>query len=160
VRRIDVRSAQEMHDAVTGTASGHDIVIAAAAVADYRPRTRARHKVKRGGQAVTLELEPTPDVLAAVTALRPRPFTVGFAAETEDLERNAQHKRMSKSLDMIAANWVGRPGSGFDGDDNELTVYWEGGWRLLSQDTKSRVARGLIDVIAERYHAKGAAQDS
>jgi len=160
VRRIDVRTAREMHDAVTGLASDQDIVIAAAAVADYRPRARAAHKVKKGGQVVTLELEPTDDILASVTALKQRPFTVGFAAETEDLERNARHKRMAKSLDMIAANWVGREGGGFDSDENELTVFWEGGRKLLPHDTKDRLARELIDLIAERYHAKNTTQNS
>lgn len=160
VLRIDVGTAREMHDAVMGLATGQDIVIAAAAVADYRPRVRAAHKVKRGGQAVTLELEPTDDIVAAVAALKQRPFTVGFAAETDDLERNAQHKRMAKSLDMIAANRVGRQGGGFDVDENELTVFWEGGRRLLPHDTKTRIARELIDLIAERYHAKSTTQDS
>ncbi len=160
VRRVDVRTALEMHDAVIGMASGHDIVIAAAAVADYRPRARATQKVKKGGQAVTLELEPTDDILAAVTALKQRPFTVGFAAETEDLERNAQHKRMAKSLDMIAANWVGREDGGFDSDENELSVFWEGGRKVLPHDTKARIARELIDLIAERYHAKSPTQNS
>lgn len=159
VRRMDVRTAREMHDTVMAEAAGQDIVIAAAAVADYRPRAPAVHKMKKGGQVLTLELEPTDDILAAVAALKQRPFTVGFAAETEDLERNALHKRMAKSLDMIAANWVGRAGGGFDSDDNELTVLWEGGRKLLPHDTKARIARELIELIAERYHAKSTTQN-
>lgn len=159
VRRIDVESAQEMYDAVLGLAPDQDVVIAAAAVADYRPRQRAEHKMKKTGQAIQLTLEPTPDILTAVSALRRRPFLVGFAAETEALEHNARQKRIAKSLDMIAANWVGRPDVGFNSDDNELTVYWEGGERHLPRASKDKLARLLIEVIAERYYAKGATQN-
>lgn len=160
VGRIDVLSAQQMLDAVMAQAPAADIVVAAAAVADYRPRRRAAQKIKRGAPVMTLELEPVPDILAAVAGLARRPFIVGFAAETQDLERNARHKLTAKALDMIAANLVGVPGVGFDGDDNELEVYWPGGGRRLPRQSKARLAGQLITTIAERYHAKGTSQDT
>ncbi len=160
VQRVDVQSALQMYDAVMGVAAEQDIVIAAAAVCDYRPRERLAHKLKKNGRVLELSLEPTPDIVAAVAALAPRPFVVGFAAETEALEDNARHKLQRKALDMLAANWVGRPGSGFDSDENELTVYWEGGQRQLPRNSKESLARQLIEVIAERYDAKRTTENS
>jgi phosphopantothenoylcysteine decarboxylase/phosphopantothenate--cysteine ligase len=102
---------------------------------------------------MSLELERTPDILAAVATLPVRPFTVGFAAETEDLYAQARKKLAAKSLDMIAANWVGEAGRGFGVDDNALTILWPGGGcRELDLAPKSELARQLIDLVAERYY--------
>lgn len=160
VERIEVRTAQQMHDAVMSRAADSDIFIGAAAVADYRPAREARHKLKRQGRAETLELEPTPDILGGVAALPRRPFLVGFAAETEALERNALAKLEGKSVDMVAANLVGVPGRGFDSDDNAVTVFWREGRRELPLSSKDRLARELITIIAERYDAEGTAEDT
>jgi phosphopantothenoylcysteine decarboxylase/phosphopantothenate--cysteine ligase len=97
-------------------------------------------------------LERNPDILAAVQRTR-RPFTVGFAAETEDVETHAAEKRRAKGLDMIAANVVGA-GMGFEAEDNALHVLWEGGSTRLARTRKDRLARQLLAVVATRYHGK------
>jgi phosphopantothenoylcysteine decarboxylase/phosphopantothenate--cysteine ligase len=153
VERIDVLTAAEMHRAVLDAVNATDIFIAAAAVADYRPQTVAGQKLKKSAGHLTLELERNPDILATVAAQADAPFTVGFAAETESLERNARQKLQVKSLDMIAANRVGAD-LGFDTDDNALQVFWEGGSAELELTRKSRLARQLVALIAERYHHK------
>ena len=154
VHRVDVETAAEMHAAVMQQAGSADICIAAAAVADYRPARTADRKLKKSAPAITLELERNPDIVAAVAALPDGPFTVGFAAETESTAGNARTKRQAKSLDMIAANTVG-PGLGFEVDENELQVFWDGGSRRLARSHKRRLARELIALVAERYHATG-----
>ena len=153
VERIMVESAAAMQEAVMALLPG-DIFIAAAAVADYTVPDPATHKIKKREGGIDLRLERSPDIVAAVAASSPRPFTVGFAAETEDLAENARAKLEGKGLDMVAANWVGRAGQGFDSDDNALTVVWQGGTRELPLAPKSAVARQLIEIIAERYHAQ------
>lgn len=157
VERIDVVSAQEMHEAALTRALHSDIFIAAAAVADFHPAESVTQKMKKSQDKFALSLVRNPDILEDVAALTPAPFTVGFAAETENLELNAQAKRAAKKLDMIAANWVNQPGLGFDSDENELRLFWEGGGKLLTRAPKERLARELIYVIAERYHAKNSA---
>ena len=152
VERVIVESAADMLEAVLARVAGTDIFIAAAAVADYRPRRVAAHKIKKDADTLQLALERNPDILATVAALPGRPFCVGFAAETEALERNAQKKRLRKALDMIVANRVGA-GRGFDVDDNELHLFWEGGRRRLPQAAKTQLARQLIEHIAARYRA-------
>lgn len=151
VGRIDVVTAAEMQQAVLGQVSETDIFIAAAAVADYRPRAVAAQKLKKSAAHLTLELERNPDILATVAALEDAPFSVGFAAETESVEQNARHKLQAKSLDMIAANRVAAD-LGFDADDNALQVFWEGGSAVFEQTRKSRLARQLVALVAERYH--------
>jgi phosphopantothenoylcysteine decarboxylase/phosphopantothenate--cysteine ligase len=152
VMRIDVETAEQMHQAVMEHASGCDIFIAAAAVADYRPQSVALQKLKKTRPEMELALVRNPDILAAVAALQPAPFTVGFAAETGSVAANAQHKRRTKAVDMIAANRVG-PGVGFDAEDNALQVYWEGGAAQLERTRKTRLARQLLALIAQRYQA-------
>lgn len=147
-----VESAQDMLDATLPLARDCDIFIAAAAVADYRPAVVAPEKLKRQADAQMLALQPAADILAAVAALRPQPFCVGFAAETADLQQNAQNKRLGKGIAMVAANLVG-PGTGFDTDDNALLLVWDGGQLQLEKDTKSRLAVRLIEQIAARYRA-------
>lgn len=151
VRRIDVISAEDMRQAVLSALPGQDIFIACAAVADYRPRLAADQKIKKQAQALTLELEPTPDILAEVAARPDRPFCVGFAAETRELERYARDKLHGKKLDMIAANRVDGVDSAFEGDDNELSVIWADGAIELPRQPKTRIARELIAIIADQF---------
>ena len=154
-RGVDVRQVQSAEDMfrVTHDAIGDaDIFIAAAAVADYRPASVADQKIKKSDATMTLELVRTPDILASVAALPDAPFTVGFAAETNDLERYALGKLENKNLDMIAANCV-RGGKAFDSDDNALTVYWPGGSRSYGQAHKTDLAADLVELVAERHRA-------
>ena len=157
VRCIDVQSARDMHAAVLAQAPRHAIFIAAAAVADYRVVDSVPQKIKKTQELLALELARNPDILGEVAALPNPPFTVGFAAETENLELNAQAKRAQKKLDLIAANLVSRQDIGFDSDDNKLKLFWEGGARELPRASKTRLARELISIIAEQYHAKNPA---
>jgi phosphopantothenoylcysteine decarboxylase / phosphopantothenate---cysteine ligase len=150
VKRIDVETAEQMMNAVLAEIADTDIFIAAAAVSDYRMREVAAHKIKKTSDELTLQLARTPDILATVAAGSPRPFVVGFAAETQDVERNALKKLEGKKLDMIAANQVGE-GLAFDCDDNALTLYWPGGKRELERAPKCRLAGELIETIAGRY---------
>jgi phosphopantothenoylcysteine decarboxylase/phosphopantothenate--cysteine ligase len=153
--RVEVETAAEMLGAVQARVADADVLVAAAAVADYRPAGPSPHKLKRTAGPVTLALEPTPDVLGWVASQPRRPFLVGFAAETENLEANALGKLRSKRLDLVAGNRVGVPGTGFDADDNELDVFWEGGSRRLGRAPKAALGRALVALIAERLHAKG-----
>lgn len=155
---VRVESADEMHREVMARAPGTRVFVGAAAVADYRPVAPSPRKIKRGAGALTLTLEPAPDVLASVAGLPEAPFTVGFAAETDDLLDNARVKLESKGVDMVAANWVGREGGGFEGDENALSVVWRGGMRELPRGPKEALARDLIALIAERIGAKGRAE--
>jgi phosphopantothenoylcysteine decarboxylase/phosphopantothenate--cysteine ligase len=150
VRRIDVRRATEMRDAVLA-ALPQDIYIGAAAVADYMPRHTADQKLKKSAAVLVLELIRTPDILAEVAQYTPRPrLVVGFAAETGDLESSARGKLVDKQLDLIAANRVGVEGSGFESDDNALSVYWNGGQAQLGPAPKTRLAHALLALIAQR----------
>jgi phosphopantothenoylcysteine decarboxylase/phosphopantothenate--cysteine ligase len=148
--RVDVESAQQMLEAVTSRLPATDIFIAAAAVSDYRPVEVASEKIKKTSDSVTLALKRTTDILATVAAGDPRPFVVGFAAETQNVEQNALAKLQGKKLDMIAANRVG-DGLAFDCNDNALTVYWRGDKRELARASKARLAEELVELIAERF---------
>ena len=150
VRRVDVETAEQMMDAVRVELPDTDIFIAAAAVSDYRPVQAAAEKIKKTSDSLMIALSRTTDILATVAAGTPRPFVVGFAAETQNVERNALAKLEGKFLDMIAANQVGDR-LAFDCDDNALTVYWPRGKRELPRASKTDVARGLVALIAERY---------
>jgi phosphopantothenoylcysteine decarboxylase / phosphopantothenate---cysteine ligase len=152
VRRVDVETAEQMMEAVRANLPGTDIFIAAAAVSDYRPVQAAAEKIKKTSDSLMLALSRTTDILATVAAGSPRPFVVGFAAETQNVERNALAKLEGKRLDMIAANQVGDR-LAFDCDDNALTVYWPGGKRELARAPKLEVAAGLVTLIAERFAA-------
>ncbi len=149
VTRINVESARDMYAAVHRQVSDADVFIAAAAVADFQPVTVARQKIKKQGVAVKLDLEPAPDIIKSVADMAKRPFVVGFAAETNDVEDNARSKLKRKKLDMIAANEVGE-GIAFDCDDNALTVLWPGGKVEVPRGPKIDVARQLIGLIADR----------
>jgi phosphopantothenoylcysteine decarboxylase/phosphopantothenate--cysteine ligase len=152
VRRVDVETAEQMMNAVNEHVADTDIFIAAAAVSDYRPVQCASEKIKKTSDSLTLALSRTTDILATVAARAPRPFVVGFAAETQNVERNALAKLEGKRLDMIAANQVG-DNLAFDCEDNALTVYWPGGKQDLGRAPKRQLAAALVSLIAERRAA-------
>ncbi|NBC13131.1 MAG: bifunctional phosphopantothenoylcysteine decarboxylase/phosphopantothenate--cysteine ligase CoaBC [Gammaproteobacteria bacterium] len=153
VDRVPVASAAEMHAAVMARVAECDLFIAAAAVADYRPAAARSAKLKKHADNLTLELVRNPDILAEVAARPDKPFTVGFAAETEAVEAQAREKLERKGLDMIAANHVGGAAGGLEADDNALLVLWPGGRRALALMPKPALATALVEVIAERYAA-------
>jgi len=155
VERVDVESAEQMLAAVQQHVADADIFIAAAAVSDYRMYEVASEKIKKTSDSMTLSLVRAPDVLATVARSAKPPFLVGFAAETENVERNALAKLMGKNLDMIAANKVGDK-LGFDQDDNALTVYWRDGKRELALTSKAALAQQLVELIAERFGSRNA----
>ena len=152
VQRVDVRSAAQMHDAVMAALPA-DVYVGAAAVADFTPRAVAPDKIKKvaGQDTLALELVRTPDILAAVAhdTRRPR-VVVGFAAETTEVAGYARDKLVRKRVDLIAANRVGVAGSGFESDDNALTVYWNDGERALGPAPKTVLADALLDLVEER----------
>jgi phosphopantothenoylcysteine decarboxylase/phosphopantothenate--cysteine ligase len=154
VTRTDVRNAREMFDAVLAQARGSDVFIASAAVGDFRATEIAPHKLKKTGGELVLTLTENPDILASVAALTPRPFVVGFAAETHEVETYARRKLERKKLDLIAANRVGH-GFGFDACDNELLLIWKDGSQTLARANKLDLARQLVARIAERNLASG-----
>lgn len=153
VRRIDVRSAAQMHAAVL-EALPADVYVGAAAVADFTPLRVMPGKIKKqaGMDTLALELVRTPDILADVATHPQRPLlVVGFAAETDHVEQYARGKLEKKKLDLIAANRVGLAGSGFEADDNTLMVYGRDGFeRVLGPSAKTRLADNLLDLISER----------
>lgn len=149
VARIDVLTAAQMHDAVMAVIEDAQIFIGTAAVADYRPIQIAPRKLKKSGERLDIELEQTVDILASVAARQNKPFTVGFAAETHDVESYARDKLERKGLDMIAANEVGDD-RGFDCDDNALLVLWPSEGRVsLPSASKTQLAAQLVKLIAE-----------
>lgn len=153
VERIDVRSARQMREAVIAALPA-DAYIGAAAVADYAPAQVAPGKIKKKDEQLTLELVRTPDILAEVAVHAQRPtLVVGFAAETHDVEFYARGKLEKKRVDMIAANRVGVAGSGFESDDNALTVYWADGALALGPAPKTQLADQLLDLILTRWPA-------
>lgn len=157
VNCINVATAAQMRDAVLAGIEATDIFIAAAAVADYRSSEISGRKIKKTVPRLELALERNPDILGEVAA-RPRPpFTVGFAAETDQLRDNALDKLARKRLDMVAANDVGG-GRGFESSDNALDVYWPGGGATLERADKEKLARRLVALVADRFHAKHSGQ--
>jgi len=151
---VRVESAAEMFEAVVGLATRHDIYIGTAAVADYTPATVAEEKIKKHEAALVIRLTRTRDILTAVASLPNKPFTVGFAAETGNLESYAREKLEGKGLDMIAANRVGQAQGGFDTHENALWVCWNGGVKNLPMASKQDIAIQLIELISENYRAK------
>jgi len=152
--RIDVESALQMHQAVMQRVMQCDLFVATAAVADYRPQESAPEKIKKSSEQLTIELIRNPDILADVAALEDGPYTLGFAAETERLDEYAQHKRVSKGVDMIAANLVGAEEGGFEREENALSLFWEGGRKQLPLTDKLRLARQLITLMSEQFYAR------
>ncbi|WP_124727668.1 bifunctional phosphopantothenoylcysteine decarboxylase/phosphopantothenate--cysteine ligase CoaBC [Staphylospora marina] len=155
VKRVDVRSAEEMLEAVLAALPDVDVIIKAAAVADYRPKTTWSQKLKKTADTMVLELVKTADIAAEVgKRKRTDQLLVGFAAETQDLERHARSKLERKGMDLIVANDVTRPGAGFGTDTNIVSVYDRDGLVLsLPQMDKKEVARRLIRLVGERLHA-------
>ena len=151
VRIVDVSTAEEMHRACTAEAPGADVVVMAAAVADFRPRRPAERKLKKDEGVLSVEFEPTADVLACLGAAKPDgQVLVGFAAETDDVEPNAKAKLAKKNLDMIVANDVSRPGAGFEHETNEVVVLRaDGHRRRLPLCSKGEVARIVLDNAVE-----------
>lgn len=154
VQRIDVTSAQQMFDASMAAADSCDVFIAAAAVADYRPAQAAPQKLKKGAdESITLTLVKNPDIVANVAALPKRPFTVGFAAESENLLDYGRAKLVHKKLDLVIANNISDSRIGFNSDDNAVTVIDEHSSHELSQRSKQQLARELIALIARKVTA-------
>jgi phosphopantothenoylcysteine decarboxylase/phosphopantothenate--cysteine ligase len=151
VERIDVRTAEQMRRAVLDSLPA-DGFVGVAAVADYRPAESAEQKIKRSGDAIRIDLVPNPDIVGEVAASSPRPFVVGFAAETERVDDNARDKLVRRGLDLIAANRVGDD-AGFDTCDNALVVHSADRRRELGTASKTVLARRLVEIIAE--HMKG-----
>jgi phosphopantothenoylcysteine decarboxylase/phosphopantothenate--cysteine ligase len=149
-RILRVLSAEEMLQQCLELLPECDIFIACAAVADYRPRNVEQQKIKKGPQEVTLQLVRTPDIVAAVAAHEHRPYTVGFAAETNDVLPYARDKMQRKGLDMIVANDVADHAIGFNSDDNAVTVLWRDGEQPLARASKSTIARQIVHLIAQQ----------
>jgi len=147
-----VTTAAEMYEQTHQHIEGADIFIAAAAVADYRPVDVPEQKIKKDNENTNIELVRCPDILASVAALESPPFTVGFAAETENVERYARGKLEKKKLNMIVANQVGHD-RGFDRDDNQLSVHWANGKKDFATATKVELARDLVELVAQRFYA-------
>jgi phosphopantothenoylcysteine decarboxylase / phosphopantothenate---cysteine ligase len=146
VERVDVRSTEEMQSAVQARFSSCTIAIFAAAVADYRPIEKSSQKIKRGKDAITLRLEPNPDILETVARDKGDRLVVGFAAETEHVAENARKKLAQKNADMIVANDVSAEGAGFDLDTNIVTLFSRDGRDLpLPRLSKAEVAQRILD---------------
>ncbi|MFD1099401.1 bifunctional phosphopantothenoylcysteine decarboxylase/phosphopantothenate--cysteine ligase CoaBC [Shewanella litorisediminis] len=154
VRRINVDSAEQMLAAVMQDIDRQDIFIGCAAVADYRVADVAAGKIKKSSETMQLALVRNPDILATVAALEARPFTVGFAAETHDVETYARDKLKRKNLDMIAANDVSVPGQGFNSDTNALRVFWPQGNQDLPATDKLSLAYQLLSLISTKITKK------
>lgn len=151
VELVKVTSAQEMLAASLAQAEGCDLFIAAAAVADYRPAQVADHKIKKGSEdELNLRLVKNPDIVASIAALPQRPFTVGFAAESEQLVEYARAKLARKKLDLVIANDITGEGIGFNSDNNAVTIVSHSGEITLSQRSKQQLARELVAHIAQR----------
>jgi len=148
-----VTTAQEMHDAVLARAATHAVVIKAAAVADFAPRTVAETKIKKSDEveSLTITLKKNPDILGDVAKLTPRPFIVAFAAETNDVERNAAEKLHRKGADLIVANDVSDATIGFDSPENAVAVIARDGSIVrIDKTSKETIANRLLDLLVER----------
>ena len=159
---VRVRSAAEMHEAVMRVAAGADVVIMAAAVADYTPAQRSSGKIAKTGEPLSLTLERTKDILADLGAMRTAlgggaPLLVGFAAETSDVVERARAKRTSKKIDMIVANDVSAADRGFDAPTNEVTIITAAGDEVVPLQSKDSVASRILDRIETLLSARPAA---
>lgn len=144
-----VTSAQEMHDCVMRLIDDVDIIIKTAAVSDYRPTSPAGHKIKKTADQLTLKLEKTQDILHAIGQQKGTRLVIGFAAETQDLKKNAAQKLKAKNLDLIVGNIIGEPGSGFAGDTNKVTFFYpDGTAESMDVMEKEKIAHSLLDRIA------------
>lgn len=150
-----ITTAAEMHDAVMQNAPSHQIVIKAAAVADFAPVQAAKQKIKKNGapDEMSLALRKNPDILAALASVKPRPFVVAFAAETNGVEENAREKLRRKDADLIVANDVGDPSIGFDSDENEVLIIGrDGAATKIEKAPKFVIANRILDAVIQRLH--------
>jgi phosphopantothenoylcysteine decarboxylase/phosphopantothenate--cysteine ligase len=148
VRRVEVRTAEQMHEAVTKEFAGCSIGIFAAAVADYRPAEKHAEKIKKSDGSLTVQLEPTVDILQEMASAKGDKFMVGFAAETTDVAQNARKKMAAKNLDLIVANDVTAEGAGFDHDTNSVSLYYRDGRDVaLPKMSKAEVAQRILDEV-------------
>jgi phosphopantothenoylcysteine decarboxylase / phosphopantothenate---cysteine ligase len=147
VSRIDVRSAKQMHSQVMKLTPTCDVFIACAAVADYRVETVAEQKLKKSDKALQIQLVPNPDIVSDVCNQVKRPYVLGFAAETQDLERQASEKRLRKGMDAMAANLVGTGESGFEGMTNAITLITADQKREFSTQEKPQLARKVLEAL-------------
>lgn len=148
VKRIDVRSAREMYEAVTAQFDWADVVIKTAAVADYRPEHESNHKIKKDGGSLTLNLVPNPDILATLGERKTHQVLVGFAAETENVIEYAKRKIEKKNLDFIVANNIAQSGAGFKGDTNIATIIKSNGETIAyPQMSKSALGNEILDQV-------------
>ncbi|EPR9023083.1 bifunctional phosphopantothenoylcysteine decarboxylase/phosphopantothenate--cysteine ligase CoaBC [Cronobacter dublinensis] len=155
VERIDVESALEMEAAVQQRAQQQHIFIGCSAVADYRAETISSEKIKKQGDELTLKMVKNPDIVTGVAALvENRPYVVGFAAETNNVEEYARQKRLRKNLDLICANDVSLAGQGFNSDTNALHLFWQEGDKVLPLERKALLGQRLLDEIVTRYDEK------
>lgn len=150
VKRINVQTALQMHQAVFENLEAVDIFVSSAAVADYRPEQVQEQKIKKAAQRLEISLIRNPDILAEVAALNNGPYTLGFAAETENLSENAEAKLRNKNLNMLAANQVGGK-LGFESDDNALLVVWPNGQKQLPVQSKRKLAQSLLYILEQQY---------
>jgi len=155
VTRINVESAADMETAVKEHITSAEIFVSTAAIADYRPVTMQQEKIKKKDERLTLELEKNTDILAMVKKDYAKTFCVGFAAETQNLENYARAKLNQKNVEMIAANLVGtaatKTSGTFNSDVNELNVYWQGGDTKFELGSKTKIARQLVALVAQRF---------
>ena len=155
VTRVSVESALEMRDAVLAAFSTVDIVIKAAAVADYRPDVVAEQKIKKQSSNMTVNLIKNPDILAELGSSKSSQFLVGFAAETQDLAKNATEKLRRKNLDMLVANDVTQAGAGFESETNIVKVFYQDGVsEELTQMSKRELAAVLLDRVQQKRKMK------
>ncbi|MEI5639690.1 MULTISPECIES: bifunctional phosphopantothenoylcysteine decarboxylase/phosphopantothenate--cysteine ligase CoaBC [unclassified Pseudoalteromonas] len=151
VNRVDVQTAEQMQQAALEYAPQSDVFIGCAAVADYRAANVAEQKIKKQGDEMTLTLVKNPDIIASVAALgESRPYTVGFAAETQNVETYAKGKLTNKGLDMICANDVSQQQGGFNSDNNALTLYWTKERQELPHTSKKELALTVMQAIAKK----------
>jgi phosphopantothenoylcysteine decarboxylase/phosphopantothenate--cysteine ligase len=151
ITTIRVDSAKEMHQHSINLASKADVFIACAAVADYRVDNIAAHKIKKSAENMQIHLIKNPDIVADIASLADKPFTVGFAAETQDIEKYARTKLQLKNLDLIAANNVAIKNQGFNSDDNALSVYSATEVFELPLTNKRQLAIQLVNVIKQQF---------
>ena len=155
VQRIDVTTALEMEAAVQAHARQQHIFIGCAAVADYRAAAIADEQIKKQGDELTLKMVKNPDIVAGVAALKAqRPYVVGFAAETNNVEEYARQKRARKNLDLICANDVSQQNQGFNSDSNALHLFWQEGDKVLPLTQKALLGQQLLNEIVTRYDEK------
>jgi len=155
VKRVDVVTALEMEAAVQAQVQSQQIFIGCAAVADYRAAAVADEKIKKQGDEITIKMVKNPDIVAGVAALSTnRPYVVGFAAETNNVEEYARQKRIRKNLDLICANDVSDSNQGFNSDNNALHLFWQDGDKVLPLERKALLGQLLLDEIVTRYDEK------